>query len=151
MQNFPHSYSAAATAAMTGDVALDGDSLPPLVSAPPVEFGGPGDRWSPETLLVAAVADCFVLTFRALARLAQLPWDALRCDVTGTLDRVDRVTAFTRFVVRAELDIPDPTDRERAHALLEKAERACLVTNSLKAESALRGIVRTAEKKLALP
>ena len=73
MQDFPHQYSATALANVEGDVNLQSERLPSLVSAPPSEFGGPGDRWSPETLLVAAVADCFVLTFRAIARASQLP------------------------------------------------------------------------------
>jgi organic hydroperoxide reductase OsmC/OhrA len=67
MQPFPHHYSVIAKADTQGDVALAGDRLPPIPSAPPTEFGGPGDRWSPETLFVAAVADCFVLTFRGIA------------------------------------------------------------------------------------
>jgi len=64
MQPFPHRYSASATAGPEGYVLLNADGLPPLISEPPVEFDGPGDRWSPETLVVGAVADCFVLTFR---------------------------------------------------------------------------------------
>jgi len=88
MQEFPHHYSVAAVANPEGEVALQSDRLPSLTSTPPAEFGGPGDRWSPETLLVAALADCFVLTFRALARASKLSWLSLRCDVEGTLDRV---------------------------------------------------------------
>ena len=61
MQPFPHHYSVVAKADMQGDITLEGERLPPIQSAPPTEFGGPGDRWSPETLFVAAVADCFVL------------------------------------------------------------------------------------------
>ena len=67
MQPFPHHYAVVAKAETQSDVALEGERLPPIASAPPTEFGGPGDRWSPETLLVAAVADCFILTFRAIA------------------------------------------------------------------------------------
>ena len=90
MQPFPHHYSVSASAATQGDVAIQGDMLPTIASAPPTEFGGPGDRWSPETLLVAAVADCFVLTFRGIAGLSRLPWNSLECNVTGKVDRVDR-------------------------------------------------------------
>jgi hypothetical protein len=59
MQPFPHHSSVAARAAAQGDVTLTGDRLPAIPPAPPMEFGGPGDRWSPETLMVAAVADLF--------------------------------------------------------------------------------------------
>jgi organic hydroperoxide reductase OsmC/OhrA len=129
---FPHRYSAVAVAGAEGDVALEGERLPPLASAPPAQFDGPGDRWSPETLLVAAVADCYVLTFRAIARASKLPWLALRCDVEGILDRVDRVTQFTEFTTRASLRLPFGADDRRAARLLAKAEETCLITNSLK-------------------
>jgi peroxiredoxin-like protein len=129
---FPHRYSAGAVASPEGDVALESDRLPPLVSAPPAEFDGPGDRWSPETLLVAAVADCFVLTFRAIARASKLRWLSLRCDVEGVLDRSDRVTQFTEFHTRVSLRLPFDGDRQRAERLLAKAEEACLIANSLK-------------------
>jgi organic hydroperoxide reductase OsmC/OhrA len=137
MQEFPHRYSVAALAASEGDVALQGAGLPALTSAPPAEFGGPGDRWSPETLLVAALADCFVLTFRAIARASKLSWLSLRCDVEGTLDRVERVTQFTGFRVRASLRVPAGVDEGQARRLLARAEQSCLITNSLKGASHL--------------
>jgi peroxiredoxin-like protein len=115
-----------------GGVELESERLPPLVSAPPAEFGGPGDHWSPETLLVGAVADCFVLTFQAIARASKLPWSTVRCEVEGTLDRVERVTQFTEFHTRVVLRLPAGVDRERAARLLTRAEETCLVTNSLK-------------------
>lgn len=137
MQDFPHQYAATARASLEGDVVLEGDRLPPMQSASPAEFGGPGDRWSPETLLVAAVADCFVLTFRVIAAIARFPWVSLQCDVAGTLDRIEKVTQFTSFTVRARLQVPEDGREEQAHRLLEKAERGCLITNSLKAETRL--------------
>lgn len=130
---FPHRYSAAAIAAEDGDVALESERLPRLISAPPAQFGGPGDRWSPETLLVAALADCFVLTFRAIARASKLSWLALRCEVEGVLDRVERETRFTELHTRASLRVPAGTDRARAERLLARAEETCLISNSLRA------------------
>ena len=132
MQAFPHHYAVNAAATPADDVALDSPRLPSLQSAPPSEFGGPGDRWSPETLLVAAVADCFVLTFRAIAGVSKLAWISLTCEVTGTVDRVERVTSFTEFQVRAHLMVPPGTNEDLAHRSLVRAEQTCLVTNSLK-------------------
>ena len=117
--------------------------LPSLQSAPPLEFGGPGDRWSPETLLVAAVADCFILTFRAIASFSRLSWVSLTCEVSGTVDRVDRVTQFTGFDVRARLRVSAGTDVEQARRLLVKAEQSCLVAQSLKAAAHLDAIVES--------
>jgi peroxiredoxin-like protein len=137
VQDFPHHYRVRASAAPEGAVGVESDRLPRLETAAPAEFGGPGDRWSPETLLVAAVADCFVLSFRAVARASQLAWTRLACEVEGTLDRVERVTQFTAFTVRATLAVPAGTDEARAVRILEKAERGCLISNSLKAPSKL--------------
>lgn len=133
MQEFPHHYMVSVAGAAQGDVELTAARLPLLRSAPPAEFDGPGDQWSPETFLVGAVGDCFILTFRAVARASKLPWTSLRCDVTGTLDRVDRTTQFTHLDVHARLMLPAGSDRDAARRALERAERGCLISNSLKA------------------
>jgi organic hydroperoxide reductase OsmC/OhrA len=132
MQEFPHHYTVTAAGAVEGDVELTAERLPRLRSASPAEFGGPGDRWSLETLLVGAVADCFILTFRAVSRASKLSWTSLQCNVTGTLDRVDRVTQFTHLIVHAHLTVPAGTNVDQARRTLEKAERGCLISNSLK-------------------
>jgi organic hydroperoxide reductase OsmC/OhrA len=133
MHEFPHHYTVTATGAADTDVELTAERLPRLFSASPAEFDGPGDRWSPETFLVGAVADCFILTFRAVAHASKLPWSSLHCEVSGTLDRLDRATQFTHFDMRARLTVPTGTDPAQARRVLDKAERSCLITNSLKA------------------
>lgn len=144
MQDLPHHYAVSASASAAGTVALETDGVEELASQAPAEFGGPGGYWSPESLLVAAVADCFVLSFRAIARASRLDWNALSCNVVGTLDRVERVMQFTDFAISAELAVPAGTDVDKAKRLLDKAEQACLITNSLKAESHLEASVSAA-------
>jgi organic hydroperoxide reductase OsmC/OhrA len=134
VENFPHHYSAVASAAPEGDVRLDSAGLPVLSSAPPREFDGPGDRWSPETMLTAAVADCFILTFRAIAQASNLTWTSLECRARGTVDRVERIMRFTRFDIQATLRVPAGTDEQKARRLLAKAEQGCLVRSSLTSE-----------------
>ena len=137
MQDLPHHYIVSASAKSDSNVTLSSHGLDDLDTAGPPEFGGPGDVWSPETLLVGAVADCLILSFRATARAARLEWESLRCEATGTLDKVERVTQFTGFDISAELTVPAGGDVAKAERLLEKAERHCLITNSMKAESRL--------------
>jgi organic hydroperoxide reductase OsmC/OhrA len=131
MKAYPHHYLVEAHAAATGHVDLKAEGLQPIASAPPLEFDGPGDQWSPESLLVAAVVDCFILTFRAIARASKLEWTDIRCHAEGTLDRVERVTRFTKLRIVAELILPAGGNAEMAQRLLEKAEHECLVTNSM--------------------
>jgi len=139
---FPHTYRA--TAAMSdGDVVLKSGDLPEIASAPPTAFGGPGNRWSPEDLLVASVADCFALSFRAIAAASKLSWDRLEVEVEGTLDRVGPKMLFTQFVVRPTLHVPSDVPEHQPGKVLEKAEKTCLVTNSLNAEIVLEPTIVT--------
>jgi organic hydroperoxide reductase OsmC/OhrA len=131
MQSLPHHYAVTATGSVLGDIELNGERLSTLRSASPPEFDGPGDRWSPETLLVAAIGDCLLLTFRAVARASGLAWTSLECSVTGTLDRVERATRFVAFDIRAHLRVPSGTDPDRAKRALEMAHQNCLISNSL--------------------
>jgi peroxiredoxin-like protein len=137
MDQYPHHYKVQAAAKTEGSVTLASEQLPSLSSAPPQQFGGPGDQWSPETLLVAAAADCLILTFRAIARASKLPWLSLDCDAEGVLDRVEGVTQFTQIRMNARLVLPAGGDVERARRLLEKADKTCLITCSLRAEPLL--------------
>jgi len=142
MQDLPHQYRVKAAATEASGVELTSPGLPALESAAPAEFGGPGDKWSPETLLAAAVADCFILSFKAIARASKLQWTSLSCDVEAVLARVERKTQFTEMRLHAVLDVPDIADEKRAGRLLEKAEESCLITNSLTATSHLEFEIR---------
>ena len=141
MDAFPHEYKVAAHAASEGEVILQAEGLSNIASAAPAQFDGPGDRWSPEDLLVASVADCFVLTFRAIAKYSQFDWSTLECSAVGTLDKVDRTTSFTAFEINARLIVPEGTDSDKAQKLFEKSEASCLVTNSLKSTVTLNSEV----------
>ncbi len=145
MQDLPHHYAVSADAKSDTNVTLSSRGLGDLDTAGPPEYGGPGDVWSPETLLVGAVADCFILSFRATARAARIEWDSLSCSVIGTLDKIDRVTQFTAYDITAELTLPahadDKADDKKALRLMEKAEKHCLITNSLKAATTLQASV----------
>ena len=136
MQEMPHRYTVVAHSHLD-EVRLQGENLPDIATAAPAEFGGPGDKWSPETLLTGAVANCFILSFKAIARASKFEWDELSCEVTGVLDRVARKTMFTGLHLKTSLTISDRDMVEKAERLLEKAEASCLITNSLVADATL--------------
>ena len=75
------------------------------------------------------------VTSRPLARFVE---------VVGTLDRIEKVTQFTSFTVRARLQVPEDGREDQAQRLLEKAERGCLITNSLKAATHLEAQIDVA-------
>jgi len=141
MHPYPHLYKVCASGSATGSITVSATGLPTLETAPPPEFDGPGGVWSPETLLCASVADCFILTFRAVSRAARLEWSKLECQVDGTLERIEGVSMFSRFMTRAELTVPAGTDVTKARSLLEKAEHGCLIANSLRGDRTLEATV----------
>ena len=137
MHPYPHVYTATASGRPEGTVALNSPSLPEIATAPPPEFDGPGGVWSPETMLCASLADCFVLSFRAIARASKLEWSELACRVEGVLERVEGVTQFTGYTTFASLKVPPGFETAKARKLLEKAEHLCLISNSLRGKRTL--------------
>ena len=145
MQDLPHQYTVTARVEGSANVIVSSAGLPDLETAGPAQFGGPGDVWSPEDMLVGAVANCFILSFRSIARKAKLEWLTLECEAEGILDKIDGFNQFTDFTVKATLTIPDEQHRKKANIMLEKAEKYCLITKSLKAGAHLEATVLVAE------
>ncbi len=143
MQNFPHHYKVTANATSEDKVTLNAANKPELASAPPAEFDGPGNLWSPEEMLVAAVADCFILSFKAVAKASRLSWKSLSCNAVGTLDKVDREMKFTDIQLSATLEIEQEENKDKAARALEKAEKSCLISNSLSATCHLEYTIAT--------
>ena len=132
MEKLPHHYYVSLKADDQPDIKVESPGLGMIRSAAPIQFGGPGNLWSPETLLVAAVADCLALTFKSVAKAISLKWTTFTCNAEGTLDRTEGVTRFTAIDLHVNLAVPPETDHERARAALERAERGCLIGNSLR-------------------
>ena len=138
MKPYPHRYIVSASGRTDGKVTVTSASLPPIASASPPESDGPVGLWSPETLLTAAVANCIILTFHAVARAAHFEWLALECRTEAVLDRIEGAAEFASFATVARLALPAGASEEKARKLLEKAERDCPVTNSLRGTRTLQ-------------
>ena len=131
MRPLPHLYEVALSGGPKGYATLLAGGAPALRSAPPKDFDGPGDAWSPEHLLLAAVETCFMFTFRAIAQASKFEFLSLELSGSGTVDRKDGATRFTEIVLRPRLRLPKGANPERAKRMLEKGEKTCLVTASL--------------------
>jgi len=131
MKPLPHTYQARLAGGPTGYAALSTPGTPDLRSAPPLEYDGPGDAWSPESLLLAAVETCVLFTLRALAKASKVEFISLDLHGEGTVDRQNGVTRFAEIVLRPRLTLGPGGDRDRARWVLEKSKTACLVTASL--------------------
>jgi peroxiredoxin-like protein len=131
MKPLPHHYAVQLAGGPTGHATVSIDGAPPLRSAPPREFDGPGDAWSPEHLLLGSVASCYLFTLRAVAASSQVDFVDLDLTVEGTVDRADGAMRFSEIVLRPSVRLAGGADVARALRILDKAERACLVSASL--------------------
>jgi peroxiredoxin-like protein len=121
--------------------------LPSLhVDAPP-EFKGHDGAWTPEHLFVASVNSCFMTTFLAIAENSKLDFVSFKADAKGKLEKVEGSGfVMTEITLHPTLVISHARDAERASRILEKAERHCLISNSIKAETKLESEIECAEE-----
>ena len=131
MKPLPHRYDVRIAGGPEGRATLVSGGVPDLPTAAPLDFDGPGDAWSPEQLLIAAVEACFLLTFRAVAKASGIEFTSLAVEGEGIVDRSNGRTRFTEIILRPRLALPPGIDATRVRRALEKAERACLVSASL--------------------
>jgi organic hydroperoxide reductase OsmC/OhrA len=101
-----------------------------------------GSKWAepgavdPEQLLVAAAADCHMLSFLHVAREAGFVVTRYRDDAEGLLEKTsDGRWAITRITLRPAIDYdgarPDDAQRDHLHHL---AHETCFIANSVKSE-----------------
>lgn len=127
-----HAYRVAAwwTSGRTG--LAKSDSAPNAIHfTAPTEFGGLEGRWTPEELLLAALAGCYTTTLRAIAGAAQFSFTDLQVEACGTVRKADSGYSFTQIVIRPNLKIESEQERGRALELLKRAEQLCLVSRAI--------------------
>jgi peroxiredoxin-like protein len=144
MKPLPHCYSTHVSGSPSGYGEISSSGVTALRTAPPAQFDGPGDAWSPEQFFLAAVASCFLFTLRAVARASKVEFVGLELDAEGVVDRRPGPTRFVEIVLRAALVVPAGTDQARARAALEKTESPCLVSASISTPVQLEADVREA-------
>jgi peroxiredoxin-like protein len=121
--------------------------LPELrVDAPP-EFKGHEGVWTPEHLFVASVNSCFMTTFLAIAENSKLDIVSFKTGATGKLEKLNgQGFAMTEITLQPKLIIGHAGDTERANRILEKAEKHCLISNSIKSATKLEPEIRIADR-----
>lgn len=121
---------------------LSSPDLPQLEVATPPQFpGGHPGIWSPEHLYVASAEVCLMTTFLAIAENSKLEFASYTSEAEGTLEKTDEGFMVTEIVIRPRIVVKDEVARERAGRLVEKAEKHCLISKSMKTRVRLDPIV----------
>jgi len=127
-----HSYRVAAwwTSGRAG--LAKSDSAPNAIHfTAPKDFGGLEGRWTPEELLLAAVASCFSVTVKAVAARANFDFVDLQVEARGTVCKTTSGYRFREIVVQPQLTLASGRDSEYALELLTLGENLCLVSRAL--------------------
>lgn len=101
------------------------------IATPPEFEKGMPHIWTPEHLFTAAVSSCLMTTFLAIAEYSKLEFVGFKCGSKGILEKVDGKFAISEVHLFPEVIIADEAKRERTERILEKSEKACLISNSI--------------------
>lgn len=110
--------------------------------ATPPEFpkGIPG-IWSPEHLFTAAVSSCLMTTFLAVAENFKLDFHHFSCSSKGKLDKGEKGFQMTEVELYPVVTLNNAEQKDLAFKVLEKSEKACLITNSIKSTVLMHPVV----------
>jgi|SRR6185503_6025939 len=133
---------------------LSSDELTDMVNvATPPQFpGGIENIWSPEHLFTAAVNSCLMTTFLAVAEYSKLEFEHFSSKASGKLEMIDGKYMMSEVTLMPQLIINNEATREKAMRVLQKAEAACLISNSVKSKIIFRPevVVKVYEAAAAL-
>jgi peroxiredoxin-like protein len=111
------------------------------VATPPEFDKGVPNVWSPEHLFTAAVNSCFMTTFLAIADYSKFEFQDLKVSSVGVLEKVEGKYLMTKVILKPILMVENEDQIEKGLRLMQKAEGACLISNSIKSEVVLEAEV----------
>jgi organic hydroperoxide reductase OsmC/OhrA len=104
---------------------------PDLPGSADVTFHGDPTRWNPEDLLVAALAQCHLLSYLHMAVRAGVRVLAYTDAATGTMHQQGLGGHFTGVTLRPTVTIAADSDPAAAHAAHEEAHVHCFIASSV--------------------
>jgi organic hydroperoxide reductase OsmC/OhrA len=125
------------------DLGKNGETFGGCIEvATPPEFpkGIPG-IWSPEHLFTASISSCLMTTFLAIAENSKLDFVSFACGSKGKLEQVDGKFMMSEVVLEPRVVVKEEKDVEKALKVLEKSERSCLISNSVKSRIIMKPFV----------
>lgn len=133
MIKYPLFFKAVASASshVSQNWSSSASDLSPIDCAIPAEFNGPGSGFSPEDLMMMAIMNCYIATFKVFAEHAKFSFSEI--ETSGVLE-INRLSGGTVGVASAKIDVilKGVNDKEKAKTLLEEARKNCLMSNALK-------------------
>lgn len=119
--------------------------------ATPPDFpkGHPG-IWSPEHLFIASASSCLMTTFLAVAENFKLSFISFVCPAEGQLDTVEGHLVVSQITLKPIVKVSREEDIALAEKVLQKAEKACLIANSMKATIFMKPTIEVTAQSLSI-
>lgn len=134
--SYTHSYSVNLSWQRDRQGLLESSDLDQQLSvATPPPFPKGVERvWSPGHLFTAAISSCLMTTFLAIAENFKIDFENFTCPATGKLEQVEGKYKMTEVTLEPVVTIFEEKDQAKDLRVLEKAEAACLISNSVTAK-----------------
>jgi organic hydroperoxide reductase OsmC/OhrA len=132
---------------VTGDGAGDAEGPPPIAGSSDSAFRGDAARWNPEQLLVAALAQCHMLSYLHVCATAGIVVTGYTDEAHGTMTETnDGGGHFTEVVLGPRVTVASPDMVEKAAALHREAHERCFIASSVNFPIRLESVVLAAEQ-----
>lgn len=134
MVKFPMKFEvqASASSGVSAQWTSQTDLLPPIPTAIPPEFMGPGGGYSPEDLFALAVLNCIIATFKVYCEKGKITFHTIQGKAHLTVDKLPSEPGFGMTQVDISLDVTNASDIDQTKKTLELAIKDCAVSNSIK-------------------
>jgi organic hydroperoxide reductase OsmC/OhrA len=108
------------------------------------ELGGLQGRWTPEQLLLCALAGCFTTTFHDVARMAKFEFTDLEVEIEGSVRRSRTAGCnFNEILIRPRLTVHSEDMCEAGLALLRRAKSICMISRAITVPQTMEPTVET--------
>ncbi|MER5865464.1 OsmC family protein [Kitasatospora sp. NPDC002040] len=105
--------------------------LPAIQGSADPAFHGDPSRWNPEQLLLAALAQCHLMSYLYFCAADGVVVTAYTDQPVGTLTRSGVSGQFSEAVLHPVVEVAEAGMVDRALALHTDANRACFIANSV--------------------
>ncbi len=114
------------------DVTISIDGKPDLLASADRPFRGDPGRWNPEDMLIAALAECHLLSYLHACVTAGVVVTSYRDEATGLMREDGRGGgAFAEVVLHPQVTVADASMIEAAEQAHHQAHDWCFIANSV--------------------
>ncbi len=135
MLKFPMKFevTSTATSGILSQWTAQADSLPPIPSAIPPEFSGPGGGYSPEDLFGIAILNCLISMYKVYCEKSKITFKSIEGKAIVVVDKSPSEPSFVVTEVNFYIDVAGVSHQEKAKSLFDQAAKDCPLGNSIKA------------------